>query len=135
MQPRTPLWEVISVDLMVPTTVIVKYRMVVCSLSSCQCDKVVSPNKNISCAECKSCFHPQCTKLAFISNYNRVWKCDSCLRSQNLTIRKKTDKSDTNIETETITDLSSVPSSFKTILAKLENLDKLIISFMDCKNL
>ncbi|CAI6373414.1 unnamed protein product [Macrosiphum euphorbiae] len=104
-------------------------------MSCVQCDKVVSPSKNISCAECKSYFHPQCTKLVSISNYNslgtdkRFWKCDSCLRSQNLTIRKKTDKSDTNIEPETITDLSSIQSSIKTILTKLENLDKLIISF------
>lgn len=43
--------------------------------------------------------------------------------------RKKTGMTNTNIEPKTITDLSSVQTSFKTILTKHENFDKLIISF------
>lgn len=89
------------------------------------CNKVVSPSSTISCVECKFNFHPKYTALNTISNYNKLgtekrqWKCDKCLLTQNVTIRKKTGST---LNTDVVTDFCSIQSSITLILSKFKKI-------------
>lgn len=104
------------------------------------CNKKISPSKTIPCYECKLNFHPSCTQLVNIANFNKLgknkdlWKCETCSNKQNFTIHKVNNGLNNDVdpsEQDNLMDLGVIQFSIKSILIKLKQLDLLAKSFSD----
>lgn len=95
--------------------------------TSCNtCYNALSPSKIVSCRSCTKGFHPACTDLKTISNFNKLkhenklWNCSDC-QLKNITMRKKNDVTNISINSDSNSNLVSSINSIKYTLDEIMN--------------
>ena len=97
------------------------------------CYNALSPAKTVSCRPCSKGFHPTCTELKSLTNFNKMkqenkpWTCSDC-QSKNLTVRKKNDISNISSNTDSysnlVSSINNIKSTLDDIICKLNMLTK-----------
>lgn len=93
--------------------------------TSCNtCYNALSPTKIVSCRSCLKGFHPSCTELKNIANFNKLkhenksWSCSDC-QSKNFTVRKKHDLNNFSSNSDSYSDLVSTINDMKSTLDEI----------------